>query len=127
MEFNSIRVHVVGTQVDAIIPLCALELMSLVCNGSTVMHLASNSARVRPNACHDISQVAASCTVISKEDYEMLTDVLFKFKQNPLRFKGHRVLTRKDWSAIISQPDSETAPTPAEADLIQQQREHPVL
>lgn len=113
MEFNSIRVQVVGTQVDAIIPLSTLQLMSLVCNGSTVMHLVRDSSRGGPNACCSISQIAASCYVISKEDYEILTDVLFKFKQNPMKFEGHRVLTREDWSAIISQPDEDLLTTEA--------------
>ena len=126
MEFNAIKVQTVGTNHDIVIPLAFLQLFTLVSDGKAVIHLVRDSSRGGPDACYNPMDIAASSNAISKEDYEMLTDVLFKFKQNPLKFEGHRVLTREDWSVIIAQPDSETAPTPAEAELIQQQHEHPV-
>ena len=113
MEFNAIRVHVEGTQVDVIIPLAFLQLFTLVSDGKAVMHLVRDSSRGGPGACYNPMDIAATSHAISKEDYEMLTDVLFKFKQNPMKFEGHRVLTREDWSAIISQPDEDLLTTEA--------------
>ena len=113
MEFNAIRVHVEGTQVDVIIPLAFLQLFTLVSDGKAVMHLVRDSSRGGPGACYNPMDISATSNAISKEDYEMLTDVLFKFKQNPMKFEGHRVLTREDWSAIISQPDEDLFTTEA--------------
>ena len=107
MEFNAIKVQTVGTNHDIVIPLAFLQLFTLVSDGKAVMHLVRDSSRGGPGACYNPMDIAATSNAISKEDYEILTDVLFKFKQNPLKFEGHRVLTREDWQAIISQPDED--------------------
>ena len=113
MEFNAIKVRMVETDHDIVIPLAFLQLFTLVSNGKVVMHLVRDSSHGGPDACYNPMDIASTSNVISKEDYEMLTEVLFKFKQNPLKFEGHRVLTREDWSAIISQPDEDLLTTEA--------------
>lgn len=107
MEFNAIKVRTVGTDHDIVIPLAFLQLFTLVSDGKAVMHLARDSSRGGPGACYNPMDIASTSNAISKEDYEILTDVLFKFKQNPMKFEGHQVLTREDWQAIISQPDED--------------------
>ena len=113
MEFNAIKVRTVGTDHDIVIPLAFLQLFTLVSDGKAVMHLVRDSSHGGPDECCNPMDIASTSNAISKEDYEMLTDVLFKFKQNPLKFEGHRVLTREDWTVIISQPDEDLLTTEA--------------
>ena len=115
MEFNAIKVRTVETDHDIVIPLAFLQLFTLVSNGKVVMHLVRDSYHSGPGACYDPMDISATSSAISKEDYEMLTDVLFKFKQDPSKFEGHRVLTREDWPAIISQPDKDLLTIEAES------------
>ena len=117
MEFNAIKVRTVGTDHDIVIPLAFLQLFTLVSDGRAVMHLARDSSRGGPGACYNPMDIASTSNAISKEDYEILTDVLFKFKQNPMKFEGHRVLTREDWTAIISQPDEDLLTIEAVQDI----------
>lgn len=123
MEFNAIKVRDVKTDHDIVISLAFLQLFTLVSDGKTVMHLVRDSSRGGPGACYDPMDIAATSNAISKEDYEILTDVLFKFKQNPMKFEGRKVLTQEDWRVIIAQPDEDGLTLEAEAAITSQGKE----